>query len=232
MRIQPETSATSIVLIGNFNPVIFHPDWFKRMEILPEDLVDAAEIVVIHPEITSFRADWLELKVEQGSFSVTTSEAPWIRLSDLVVRTFKEFLSHTPIKKMGINREIHFSTPSEEVRNAVGARLAPHEPWGEWAEHIEKRDGKIHGGMRTLVMEQSVRDDGLPGYIRTKVEPSNRITNGIFMQVNDHYQVENLEDPIGSGELIDNLESSFERSITRSEWIADQVMHLVETEQG
>lgn len=228
MRIAPELGEVTIVLVGNFNPVIFRPDWFARMGLLTIEQVDAANIEVVHPEITKFSTDWLILAVEKERFVVSTKEAPWIRLNDLVVRVFKEFLTHVPIRMMGINRRVHFSVKDEETREAIGRTLAPHEPWGEWMPKIELERGARHGGMRTLIMEQSVRDDGRRGYIRAKVEPTSMVNAGIFMEVNDHYEAENAEEVVGPDELISILESGFEDSVARSEGIIDQIMRLSE----
>lgn len=234
MHSASEISDVHIVLLGNFNPMIFQPIWFEKMEILPKELIDAAEIEVIHPELVSFQTDWLSIRVEKGRFTATTQEAPWVRLSDLVVRTFKEFLPHTPISKMGINRRAHFSVGNEEVRNQIGKRLAPSEPWGEWGQQIStEEEGVRHGGMRLLVMEQNPREDGKAGFIRTKIEPSTKISmeSGISMEINDHYQLDNTENLVGCEELIEILNLQFERSLSRSEWIIDQIKTLSETIQ-
>ncbi len=37
-----------------------------------------------------------------------TLKAPYARIRDLVLRIFKEQLSHTPLSAFGINRNVHF----------------------------------------------------------------------------------------------------------------------------
>jgi hypothetical protein len=133
MRIQPELSEVTIVILGSLNPRIFTPDWFARHGLFSAKEADAASIEVVHAQITSFRTEWLSLNVQQDRFQATTAVAPYVRLSDLVVRTFKEFLPHTPLAKLGINRVVHFDVGSVEARDRIGAMLAPKEPWGDWA---------------------------------------------------------------------------------------------------
>ena len=58
---------------------------------------------------------------------------------DFLERTFGEFLPHTPIFRMGINRQVHFTVGSEDARNEIGLKLAPHEPWGEWADALDRQ---------------------------------------------------------------------------------------------
>ena len=229
MRIAPEIGDVSVVLVGNFNPPIFHPSWFLGNGLIGEQEASAAEIEVIHREITIFRMDWISIRVEQDRFVAETQEAPFIRLSDLVVRTFKEFLIHTPVRMLGINRRVHFSVGDEETRNRIGKTLAPHEPWGEWGKHIEGGDLQKRGGLRSLVMEQKDLDDRSKGYIRSKIEPSSKLdpkSNGIFMEINDHYEVEDPDGLSGCDEIIGILEKQFDVSIRRSEWIIDQIMAL------
>ena len=66
----------SIVLVGNFNPAIFTPSWFALCDLLPKKVADSAELVIAHPEITQFRADWLTLEVSKGNFKAETLLAP------------------------------------------------------------------------------------------------------------------------------------------------------------
>jgi len=157
-----------------------------------------------------------------------TTQVPFVRVSDLVTRTFGEFLSHTPLGKLGINRDVHFRVESEEARDRMGHRLAPPDVWGEWAESLTSGKGDKHGGMLSLTMQQSDVDDRPAGYIRAKVEPSDKIKGrvGVYVQVNDHYEIENPDDAQGCDEIIRLLAESFDRSISRSEWIIDQVMRL------
>ena len=190
MRIAPELGDVAIVLLGSFNPRIFRPDWFAKSGLVSQDEANAADIELIHSEITIFRMDWLSVRVEQQRFQVITQEAPFVRLSDLVIRTFKEFLSHTPIGKIGINRGVHFGVGGDEARDRIGTMLAPKEPWGDWGPTIKGGEGEKRGGLRDLIMEQRDLEDRYKGYIRAKVEPSVKIKAGIFMQINDHFEVE------------------------------------------
>jgi hypothetical protein len=227
MLIEPESGNVSIVLIGNFNPPIFHPEWFARHGLISDKEKDASEINIIHKEITSFRMDWLSVDVQPTNFAVKTQEGPFIRLADFVVKTFRDYLSHTPINKLGINREVHFSVGNEETRNRIGKILAPHEGWGAWGKDIEGSYPNKRGGMVSLTMLQRNLNDRGKGYIRTNIRPSNLISGdaGIFMQVNDHYEVENPQNQ-NSEELLLILEKQFDTSLIRSEWIIDQIMAL------
>lgn len=229
MRIKPEINGVSIVLVGNLNPAIFHPAWFVANNLLNKDL--RTEVEIIHSGIAVFKViDWLQVRVEPNRFVVETQEPPFVRISDLVVKTFGEALIHTPIFKMGINRAVHFCVGDEETRDKIGKKLAPQEAWGEWASCIAGEKREKHGGMVSLTMEQTDLDDRDMGHIRAKVEPSLLIKDrsGIFIEVNDHYEISNADSLDGAFRMTTILGKKFDSSIQYSEWIIDQIMALKE----
>lgn len=206
----------------------FHPSWFVANDLLKKEDIENAEIEVVSRDFTIFKiSNWLKINVEPNRFIAATSEPPFIRLLDLVVRTFREVLMHTPVYQLGINRTVHFSVGDEETRNKIGIMLAPQDVWGEWAKDISG-EKEMHGGMISLEMEQPKPSDRENGRIRAQVKPSHLIKNssGIFINVNDHYEITEANAQGGSIPIIDILEKQFEVSIKRSEWIIDQIMAL------
>ena len=228
VRIEPEITSVSLVMLGSFNPAILTPAWFAWRGLLPEKTVDIADLKVAHPMVTEFEAEWLSLQVMPERFSISTTQSPFVRLEDLAVRIFREHLPHTRLKAMGINREVHFQVNSFEVRDRVGRLLAPIEPWGEWGKELEP-DGK-HGGMISLTMRQ-VKPGGRPigGHINVTVEPSARVgenRTGIYVRVNDHFEVENPEGESTTTEVVTMLQGNFDESLRRADQIIDHLMSL------
>ena len=76
MRIEPEISSVSVVLLGKFNPAIFTPAWFALHDLLPKNAADNATLQIAHEQVTEFSTDWLHLQVTVGRFLVATSQAP------------------------------------------------------------------------------------------------------------------------------------------------------------
>ena len=232
MRIEPEISGVSVVLLGEFNPAIFTPAWFAMHGLLPESAAESAMLEVAHQRVTVFSTDWLRLEVTHNRFSINTLQAPYIRLRDLVARVFKEHLYHTPLNAFGINRDVHFQVSSLTVRDRMGRTLAPVEPWGTWG-HALGLDGES-GGMTSLTMSQN-DPEGRPkgGRINVKVEPSNRIGQGrlgVSVQVNDHYAI-NDTGP-GTGERLMKLfEDNFDTSLSRGDDIVDHIMSLAMSQE-
>jgi hypothetical protein len=78
-------------------------------------------------------------------------------------------------------------------------------------------------GLKSLSMEGH-RPDEFIGRITVKVEPSQRTEYGVYVNINDHYEIKDKETSMGCEELIDILESSWDKSIARSEKIAKRVL--------
>lgn len=210
----PEIEGANVVLIGDFNPKIFQPAWFAAQQLIRNEEAEDAKIEIIHSAFVSFSLEWLRLEVHQNRFFAATHQKPFYSpLRDLVVGTFR-ILSHTPARMLGINCGFHFSMGSEQAWHAVGHRLAPKEMWHGVLEKP---------GMRSLSMEGH-REDEFIGRITVKVEPSQRIEFGIYVNINDHYEIKDKESSMGCGEIIDILESSWDKSIARSEEIAKTVL--------
>ena len=228
MRITPEIDGVSIAVLGNFNPAIFTPAWFALNGLLPESVATNAVLTVAHEQVTQFNTDWLRLDVTLDRFYVETEQAPHVRVHDLVVRVFKEYLHHTPVTAFGINRNVHFGVRSLAARDQLGRTLAPIDPWGAWGQELGL-DGE-QGGMSSLTMSQ-IEPEGRAtgGRINVKVEPSKRIGNGrtgVYVGVNDHFALADTDSDSATRSM-ELLENNFEASMSRSETIIDHLMFLV-----
>lgn len=132
MRITPEISGVSIVLVGEFKPAIFTPAWFTMQGLLSKGTEESAQLQVAHQQLMAFSTEWLRLEVTPDRFLAETLQAPHIQLLDFIVRVFKEHLHQSPLVALGINRQVHFQVKSLAARDRIGRTLAPVEPWGTW----------------------------------------------------------------------------------------------------
>lgn len=206
----PEIQSVTIVLVGSFNPSIFHPVWFASENLIRAGEADTAKIEIIHPDIAIFDMEGFRIEVNQTRFSISTTQEPYfVVIRDLTLGTFG-ILKHTPITMLGINFLAHFKIDSEEKWHEVGHILAPKPPWG---------DALDSPGLRSLTMQEDRRRDGQAGYIRVKVEPSAKINPGIFVDINDHFQKPSESKTTGSEEIMTILNNSWEASLQRSDKI-------------
>ena len=226
LSIEPEIAGVSIVLLGDFNPAILTPAWFALNHLLPARLAENARLEIAHAQQTEFEADWLYLQVTPSHFIASTNQAPYSRLRDLVAALFRDFLLHTPLRSLGINRNVHFRVQSLEHRDRIFRTLAPTEVWGDWSGDLGE-DGR-HGGMTSLTMAQ-IAIEGRPSIdsVNVRVEPSLAISDretGVFVQVNDHYVCEKEDQ--ATSYLTNILYQEFDKSLLNGDRIIDRVMSL------
>jgi hypothetical protein len=230
MRIAPETDQASLVLLGLFNPAIFQPFWFARSNLIGSEEAAGAEIEIIHPEVCKFQTDNYVIQVERERFIARSRSGPSELVKDLIIKAFGEYLPHTPVGVLGINRIVHFDAGSFEIRDAVGRAFAPWDTWGDWAPSFQGHDRKTHGGMIALQMRQGVPPGGYNGYVRALIGPSNVIPSdrGIYVDINHHYEIVARENAVGCAEVIAALEDQWHPATTHAAFIIDQVMKQVE----
>lgn len=216
-EIKPEIQGASIVLIGAFNPKIFQPAWFASQDLLRNEEAQDAEIQIVHQALVDFSLEWLKVQVHQDRFSAGTHQSPYYTpLKDLVVGTFR-ILRHTPIRMLGINCDYHFPIGSEDRWHAFGHKLTPKEIW---SKILDKP------GMRSLTIE-GMRPDQHIGKIAVRVEPSRRIQHGVFITINDHYEVKETDSPLGCDKIIDILAESWEVSVSRCNQIVSGILEEI-----
>lgn len=206
----------SIVIIGDFNPIIFHPEWFSKNGLIPSSEAEAAKIKVVHRDITLFNLEWLNFELTRERFKVSTSnEAMYEPLRDLVIGVFR-LLSHTPLKMLGINNEIHFQIPVQETLDFFDV-LSPSSYW----------NGVLDEPYFGSILMREERKEGLPGFLGIKIEASGKVEGGLFFQFNDHYQVKNEGTKVlDAKEILTTLESKWQKSFDNCFTLIDKMWQL------
>ncbi len=213
----PEFPGANIVLRGSFNPAIFQPAWLWHQNLISKGQLDAVEVQMISPQLASYQVERTQIQVTPDLFQVATDGEPIEDvLRDLTVGTFR-VLRHTPISMVGINRHGHYPTPSEEAWHAVGNELAPKAFWQTFTKDP---------GMQTLTI-RSMRDDNFTGYIDISLQPSFRVRIGVFISINDHIQIADIEHPEGADQIIDALEANWDPARDRAKIIRDHIGQLL-----
>lgn len=205
-------SGLTVVIVGNFTPTIFQPSWFAAQEMIRAAEAQAAKIDLIHENLTSFSTDWFQLQVTEDKFSISASTAHEDLLYDLVSSCFS-LLAHTPVRLLGLNSHSHVQVEMRDEWHAIGDALVPKNMWNG----ILKEPG-----MRSLSVE-GARTDGNKGYILVTVAPSRRFDPGIFVQINDHFE---LEQSASTDKLLKVLDTSWKHSLALGKNILDSVIKL------
>jgi hypothetical protein len=177
MNTKPVLDEAHIVLIGSFNTAIFHPQWMAKHRMLPESECNAADVEIIHPEISRFKTSWFSLEVLPQRFFINCQNISMCEaMRDLVV-SILQVLPETPVDAVGINRAQVFDTGSAENWHAIGDKLAPKDIW----RAVLPSSPNI--GMNKLEV-QCAREDDLPGVVNVTVEPLG--INRACFRVNNH----------------------------------------------
>lgn len=168
---------------------------------------------IVHKEAVIFKTEWFNFEVFQERVVFLTTQSQFFEpLRDLASGTFR-ILQHTPLTQLGINREMHFSI-TEEERDVLAEKIAPRGPWKEVADEIK---------LATLTMAAK-RPDNYKGKIMIKLEASQRAVPGVFVSINDHYEVADEKKAEGADEILTILEASWKQSTSRSMDMAKKIL--------
>ena len=209
---------SSIVLLGKFNPAIFHPQWLDRYKVVPVQDIQSAQgdisevqelpfkdgkIVLskVSPMITS--SEFAELNFPKYKLNVqrdryqclTFDRSSFSLIKDLTIKIFS-LLSHTPIKAAGLNFDAHleFEDEAEHILKSFFAKN--HDQFvGMFGE-----DYKIKGSIITKIIGDVDTID---------LDKSNKFDNSIFVHANFHKDIA-TED---ADEVIQWIDSKYSMAI-------------------
>ncbi len=211
--VRREIEGANIVLIGAFEPAVLQPDWFATQGLISHEETYVAEIQMNRQDSVAFTTDLFEVKAKRDQLLVGTTHGPsFQRLTDVVSGVLA--LLQPDISKVGINRDTHFALPTVEAWREIARRLAPPDSWDLLLPNP---------GMRSLAIQGS-RPDRQPGAVLVRVEPSVRVRPGIYVQVNDHFEVSEAPSAEGRGEAARIVVETWERSMTQAETICRHLL--------
>jgi hypothetical protein len=184
----------SIVLLGRFNPVIFHPAWFARYGLLRDQEADNVTGVQVTEQGTKFKIEWCEIEVVTERFHAFTEDpSHFVALRDLIVSTLS-LLEHTPVWALGMNGHLHYKLETVERWHQFGHLLAPKAHW----QKIVTNPGMLG------ITIQGTRPDVSDARIQWRVEPSRRVHPGVYVAVNQHHEIPRDDDSGSKKELVES----------------------------
>ncbi|HLP37728.1 hypothetical protein [Lacibacter sp.] len=206
----------SVVLIGNFNPIIIQPFWLASKKLIREKEAEKAKVQIIHKEIVRFELDWAFIEVKKDRFEIRTTQLPYFEpLRDLVAGIFK-LLTETPISMMGINHSKSFVLRDEDHHYEIGNKLVNLNLWEESLD-----DPRLFH----LQIIEHKRKDQYPGMYVVIIEPPKQELNikyGVEIKMNDHYELGQGQTG-RNGEILDILEKNWKYSSDRANEIIENI---------
>jgi hypothetical protein len=213
----PASEEISLVLVGSWNPAIFHPEWFVRQGLVSRGEADRAETAIISPQVASVRFLDFGLQILANRLSVQTtdvSKAP--RIHDLVIGILTK-LPHTPIGAGGINQFLHLPTGAEANWHRVGNQLAPKEL--VWRNLYEQRPGL------TNISIQFPSESRFPGFVNISVQPSTLTPHGILVASNTEFRT---TDQVGSApQFVDFIQAEWSKAIKEARRVAEEIFKKI-----
>jgi hypothetical protein len=203
---EKEIYALGITLLGNFNPSIFTPHWLASKDAIRNSEADAANVEIIHPEISKFNLDWLSVEVSQSRADFKTKrESDFMAMRDLVISIFS-VLKETPLNAIGLNHLIHYT-----MRD-----LKEYENFGYWLSPVQNFSDILNDPkLQNVQYIETATQDKNEGTIRLIISPSDLLTDNKSVLFNCNHHFINDEKPVK--EFLDILISKWEYSFTKVE---------------
>jgi len=215
----------SIVLVGNFNPKIFHPEWFIRKDIVEEWDYSQDEIVNVSDMSRITFSNERNLTVLLNQFSMRSQlSSDHLALKDLVTNTFS-FLRETPILQMGMNYTSVIKITDIENWKQFGRNLAPLDPWKAAVDYLGELepDKQVSLGLWDMTMNIPRPDDFI-GYIRPKIQSmSNTAEQTLTFSVNNHIEFSKSDEP-SAITMVKTLENNWEGSLSSAKDLINKIM--------
>ncbi len=211
-----DIAGMQIVVVAPFSPKALQPLELRRLGVLSDADLLNVEFDHLFEDLMSFRLPWMQATFEAERLVVGTdpSNPKPEAIRDFVVSLLRS-IEKLGVKAVGINRDLHFPVSDEGVWHRVGHKLAPKE--GLWDRVVDTP------GMEAISVS-GLRRDGRLGKVTIRVEPSRRLKFGIYVNVNDHFVIDQSSPAEGVRWLTDLLEGGWVDSEKR----ANEVFGMIE----
>jgi hypothetical protein len=207
----------NIVLVGPFTPSVFHPEWFRNNELLRGADIDKAKVNLVTGAVAQFEIGAFLITVHENKLALnTTDPSNFEALRDLAM-SIASLCSVTPIVQAGINFQAHLKCSKAETWHEVGNYLTPKDFWSS----LVKNPGMLSVAVRGDPVLSEM------GYVRITALPSPTITNGVFIDINNHLVFEDVKDSSLSYDAIDkNWKTGYANSLKYITAVADKILEI------
>jgi hypothetical protein len=193
---RPDAQGIDVILVGSFNPAIFHPQWFLRHNLIGEEEADPQSVKVISSDVTEIRIGEIRLVCIGDRLTLGTQNIAYEpKLRDLL-EGILSLLPHTPVRACGINPSAHYQLDSVEYWHKIGHTLAP--------KDLIWKDLFVNPGLKNLSIQSKARPEDL-NELNITIEPSTRFNPGVFIHVNNHFGLSPEKSEVGGAALIKDV---------------------------
>jgi len=186
-----EIFGSIIVVVGNFNPPIFSPDWLERNNLIGSaDAAGAREHkdLVVAKIGSRVETEWFILQVLEQQLSLTSKGVLTPAIKDLAVGIFT-LVSQTPVSAVGLNCTAHYKLANEDEYHKIGDTLVPKGLWNKVFPGGNQWIGVANLNIKVIPSKRGVTP--IPKNNKSvMIQPSGQVDNGIFFAFNDHHEIE------------------------------------------
>ena len=201
MTLKAALQGINCVLVGSMKPQLLLPTWLAENKLISKEMAESAKIDVSHEKIALFHLGRTDFQVEEKRFVVSTSDQTWFEsMRDLLVGILK--INNEPITQMGLNFIAHCQISTIDKWHELGHKLAPKESWKNILNNT---------GMKSIYMEGDNPYTN-SGKTHIKVEPSVRISHGVYFEVNNSFNFNNSKGEKSPTEILIKEFSSIQES--------------------
>lgn len=213
----------SVVLLGNFSPMMFQPYWLLKNGIIDQQEFDSidksSDKFLITNALTVFETNNFTVRIEQKRFMVMAKKEPFVLLVDFIDKLY-EAISGIQIEKFGVNFSFHISLQTKENMKRFGDAILPKEPFGNFFDYSNDTEDKKSG-----LLSMTLKRYQQHGYTNLKIETSLMSPNSIFFDFNNHFEKENKElEPYMFIEVVDLLKENYENLKNKADEIVDELL--------
>lgn len=213
----------SIVLLGSFNPRIFHPEWLINRQVVDSWNYDDETTICVPDFAQIHLPDSRTLNVYINRFILeSTLASNNLALADLVTNIFVR-LPETPLKKLGMNYLATIRLRDQQSWMNFGKNFAPISPWKEaclylQSELTDNQEKEI--GLWSITMHFP-RPDKLNGFLRPKIEVASSEDRTLAFSINNHVELDQMETP----EAMKILSEHWKNSLPIAEQLIENMMN-------
>lgn len=214
---------SSIVLIGKFQPGMFHPFWFWKNDVISEEECRKVTNDIEHPfvisnSISNFQTDKYNFRITQDRFEMILNTKPY----ELIIDGFKKIfdsLSTIPITAYGLNFTFRLEYDAKTMQR-IGKKLAPRKYWGTFFDNelYPMQDGLTHISMK--------RAEDF-GSLNLSLQPSkNSNEPGIIFDFNFHHE-RDKKDAFDVAYIESVIGDQYDRYLPRVNKLTDEIIERV-----
>lgn len=231
MRHSPEIQEVSIVVIGSFTPDAVTPHWLAFHGLISNEEAEEANFTS-HPALSQIDLGWGKFYVDVNRIQFLTTQSPWVRAQDFVLKLLTDIIPGTPSTAIGINISCHYVLSFAE-KEKLGHTLAPRDPWGAWGEKLKNSavEDRSNGLISITMRQGSDLEYKHNLYVDANISSSNLLKpNGIRIYVNDHYSYSDAPEAKVSTDITAHiLNEFFDFSLDRSSKIIDDIINGIKS---